>query len=238
MNVMRYRDRASGGRALVRPLTPLMLPGTVLLALPRGGVEVAAEIALATSAPLDVFLVHKLAAITAPDRVVGAVTSRGVCVLNRSVLQEVEPDPAALAEAIACERERVEEREAFFRGNREAIEIEARPVILITDGIANAVTLRAAVAAVRKQSPSCIILAAPVGAPDICSLLAQEVEEVICPLRPDPFFSIGLSYEQFPRVSDERVCDVLFDTTLARQIALAPAPGELLPTPYLDGARL
>ena len=237
MNFTRYPDRRSAGKALVHALAPLMQPDTVVLALPRGGVCVAVEIALAFDAPLDVFLVHKLAPAEMPDQIIGAVTSRGVCVLNRAVLQTAEIDPGALAEAIACERERVEEREDFYRGVHLSVAIQNRPVVVVTDGIANAITLRAAIAALRKQSPSWLMLAAPVGAPDLCEQLSSEVEELVCPLRPEPFFSIGLSYEQFPRVSDERVCDLLEEAAQTREKPADLDFSDIFSTSYLGGSR-
>ncbi len=237
MNLSRYRDRRTAGRILANMLQPVMHSGTVVLALPRGGVGVAVEVAAAFGAPLDVFIVHRLAPAEAPDQVVGAVTSRGVCVLNRSVLQETEIDPASLAEAIANERERVEQREVYYRGFREPVEIANHPVVLVTDGIVNSVTLRAAVAAVRKQAATWVTIAAPVGSPEICDQLSQEAEEVICPLRPDPFFSVGLSYEQFPRLTDERVCDLLNEAEAVRLDRASAAFDDSFSAPYLGGSR-
>jgi len=237
MNLVRYRDRRSAGKALAQALEPVMQPDAVILALPRGGVHVAVEVAAAFAAPLDVFIVHKLAPIESPDQIVGAVTSRGVCVLNRAVLQEVVVDPAALAEAIASERERVEERETLYRGRRRAVSIENKPVVLVADGLPSSVTLRAAVAAIKKQSPSWVVVAAPVGMPEVCEQIGREAEAVVCPLQPDPFFSIGLSYEQFPRLSDDEICDLLDEADTSRILQDTTGSEDSFDTPYFDGAR-
>jgi predicted phosphoribosyltransferase len=181
----------------------------LVLALPRGGVPVAFEVARALDAPLDVFLVRKLGVPGHRELAMGAVAMGGVIVLNNEVLRAVRIlDP--VINAIAAEEQReLARRSRVYRGDRPPPDVRGRTVILVDDGLATGATMRAAIAAVRPQQPARIVVAIPTAAPATCAEFRAEVDEIVCGMTPEPFYAVGLWYEDFSQTSDEEVRDLL-----------------------------
>jgi putative phosphoribosyl transferase len=208
--IKRFRDRTEAGRVLARELADYAgRPDVLVLALPRGGVPVAFEVARALGAPLDVFLVRKLGVPGYEELAMGAIASGGVRVLNRDVVNKLRI-PDRIIDAVAAEEEReLHRRERDYRGDRPAVDVRGRVVILIDDGLATGSTMRSAVAALRRQEPSRLIVAVPVAAPSTCEEFRDEVDEVVCAQTPEPFYAVGLWYEDFSQTTDDEVRDLL-----------------------------
>lgn len=207
---MRYADRVAAGRALAQALMPYAGHGDLLvLGLPRGGVPVAAEVAAALTAPLDVFVVRKLGVPGREELAMGAIASGGVRVLNPSVIGMLDIPPAVVDAVTSAEAVELRRREKAYRGEAPYPRIEGRTVILVDDGLATGATMRTAVAALRQQRPAQIIAAAPVGSGESCALLAREADEVVCVHVPDPFNGVGCWYEDFGQTSDTEVREAL-----------------------------
>lgn len=203
-----YKDRHDAGRQLASKLLAYHdQPDVLVLGLPRGGVAVAYEIALALHAPLDVFVVRKLGMPGHEEYAVGAIASGGVRVMNP--LPGWSLTPSALAPVLAREELELARREQLYRENLPPLSLAGRTVILVDDGLATGATLRAAAVAVRQQHPARVIAAVPVGARDSCRDFADEVDELICPVTPEPFFAVSLWYEHIPQASDEEVRTLL-----------------------------
>jgi len=187
----------------------------VVLALPRGGVPVAHEIARELNAPLDVFLVRKLGFPGHEEFALGAIASGGVRVLNPQAFQIAQFSEREIDEIAEKELHELERREQSYRGNRPIPEVRKKTVILVDDGLATGSTMRAAVQALRQLGPDRIIVAVPVGSGDACELLSREADEVICAAIPEPFNSVGQWYENFSQTSDEEVHDILEESHFA-----------------------
>jgi putative phosphoribosyl transferase len=216
---MRFRDRREAGRFLARKLTAYAgRPDVLVLALPRGGVPVAFEVARALHVPLDVFLVRKLGLPGHEELAMGAIASGGVHVLNDDVVRALHIPGTVIATVAAAEQQELERRERIYRGDRSAPSVHGRTIILIDDGLATGSTMRAAVAALRRQGPARIIVAVPVGAPETCAEFQDEADEAICARTPEPFLAVGLWYDDFSQTTDEEVHDLL------EKAAAEPAP--------------
>lgn len=202
-------DRATAGRALAELLAGQGGAETLVLALPRGGVPVAYEIAEALGSPLDLMLVRKLGVPGHEELAMGAIASGGVRVLNEDILRSLGITDAAVEPVERREAEELARRERAYRGERPMPELRDKRVILVDDGIATGATMRAAVQAARQLGASHVIVAAPVGAPQTLSMLRQEADEVVCPFTPDPLWAIGRWYREFPQTSDEEVVQLL-----------------------------
>src|SRR5438093_5331292 len=201
-----FRDRRDAGQQLAANLSAYADdPDVLVLALPRGGVPVAHEVARKLKAPLDVFLVRKLGVPGHEELAMGAIAAGGVCVLNDRVVREMHISRAAIERVAAGEERELARRERDYRGSRPAPEVGGRTVILVDDGLATGSTMRAAVAAVRKQEPARIVVAVPIAAPPTCEELAAEVDQVVCAETADPFFSVGFWYEDFNQTTDEEI---------------------------------
>jgi putative phosphoribosyl transferase len=206
----RYHDRPDAGRELAaRLLKYADRPDVLVLALPRGGVPVAYEVARELHAPLDVFLVRKLGVPGHEELAMGAIASGGVRVLNEEVVRVLQiPDEEI--DAVAAEEEReLERRERAYRDGRPAPDVRGKTVILIDDGLATGSTMRAAVAALGQQGPARIVVAVPVGAAETCAELQDEADEALCARTPEPFYAVGLWYEDFAQTTDEEVHELL-----------------------------
>jgi putative phosphoribosyl transferase len=216
---MLFGDRTDAGRQLAARLMKYAGRSDVLvLALPRGGVPVALEVARVLHAPLDVFLVRKLGLPGHPELAMGALATGGIRILNEDVVRNLRIPDEVIDAVAAGEQEELERRERVYRGGRPAPDVRGRIVILVDDGLATGSTMRAAVAALRRQGPARIIVAVPVGAPDTCAEFQDEADEAICVRAPEPFYAVGLWYDDFSQISDEEVHDLL---ERARE---APAP--------------
>jgi predicted phosphoribosyltransferase len=207
---MLFRDRTDAGRLLAGELTRYAdRRDVVVLALPRGGVPVAAEVARALHAPLDVFLVRKLGVPGHEELAMGAIATGGVRVLNDEVVAALEIPEQVIDEVAAEEQRELERRGCLYRGDRPPLPVRDRTVILVDDGLATGSTMRAAVAALRRQGPRRIVVAVPVGAHDTCAELADEADEVVCARTPRPFRAVGLWYDDFSQTTDEEVRSLL-----------------------------
>jgi len=204
------KDRTEGGRLLADKLAAYAdRPDVIVLALPRGGVPVAFEIARALHAPLDVFLVRKLGVPGHEELAMGAIASGGVRVLNEYVVRELNITPEEIERVARREGQELARRERVYRGKRPLPDVRGHTVILVDDGLATGSTMRAAVAALKQQQPGRIIVAVPIAAPATCDELRAEVDEVVCARTPEPFYAIGMWYDDFPQETDEEIRHLL-----------------------------
>jgi putative phosphoribosyl transferase len=220
---MRFRDRVEAGRMLAGKLLAYANRlDVIVLALPRGGVPVAFEVARALNVPLDVLIVRKLGAPDQPELAMGAIASGGVRVLNEELLRYY-PIPDNLIESVAArEQKELERRERLYRGARPAPDIRGRTVILVDDGIATGTTMRSAVEALKKLGATSVVIAVPVAPGSVCEEFQRLRDHVVftCLATPEIFFAISFWYEDFPQTSDEEVCDLL--NRAAEELTTAP----------------
>src|SRR6195256_183876 len=210
----RFRNRNEAGRFLAEQLTMYASPPDVLvLALPRGGVPVAYEVARALAAPLDVFLVRKLGVPGYEELAMGAVATGGVRVLNDQLIERL-GIPEQLIDAVAArELQELARRERLYRDGRPPPDISGRTVILIDDGLATGATMQAAIEALRQQNPARIVVAVPTGSPDTCEEMKAKADDVICAITPEPFQAVGRWYRDFSQTTDEEVEALLARTS-------------------------
>lgn len=203
-------DRRAAGQALAAALGDYAgRDDVIVLALPRGGVPVAAEIATALGAPLDVLLVRKLGLPEQPELAMGAIASGGTAVFNEDVLTAARLPEDLIADIIAIERRELERRARLYRGERPWPDLAGRTVILVDDGLATGATMRAAVEAVRAQGAARVVVAVPVAPPDTVARLRNLADEVIAPHQPERFMAVGQWYIDFSQVSDDEVIEAL-----------------------------
>jgi predicted phosphoribosyltransferase len=204
------QNRTEAGQLLaVRLATYANCPDVLVLALPRGGVPVAFEIARKLHLPLDVCLVRKLGVPRHKELAMGAIAAKDTIFINRDVVDWLHIPQEVIEQVAAQEKEELERRDRAYRGNRPFPELRDRIVILVDDGIATGATIRAAIATLRQQQPKEIIVAVPVVAPSVYQELKAEVDKVICLKKPEPLHSISLWYEDFSQTTDEEVRDLL-----------------------------
>jgi putative phosphoribosyl transferase len=202
----RFRDRREAGVRLAARLAAYAgRPDVVVLALPRGGVPVASEVARALRAPLDVFLVRKLGVPFHRELAMGAIASGGVRVLNTAILDAF-GIPTEAVDAVARKEEaELARREREYRGDRAAPDVRGKVVILVDDGLATGATMRAAATALRRLGPARIVVAVPTAASEACTDLAEAADEVVCAETPEPFLAVGAWYEDFSETTDDDV---------------------------------
>jgi putative phosphoribosyl transferase len=207
---MLFADRFEAGRWLASRLEEFANRNDVaVLALPRGGVPVAYEVAKALHAPMDVFVVRKLGVPGQEELAMGALGSGGVTVLNRNVVEALRISQAAIDAAVSKEEIELERREREYRHGRPPIEVRGRTVILVDDGLATGSSMHVAATALRKKSPAQIVAAVPVAAPATCSEFETEVDKIICAVTPEPFWGVGQWYRNFSQISDGEVRELL-----------------------------
>jgi len=206
----RFRDRREAGRLLAARLSAYAnRPDVRVLALPRGGVPVGAEVASALGAPLDVFVVRKLGVPGHEEYALGAIATGGVRVLNEDVVRALRIPDRVIDALAAREQEELARRERVYRGHRPPLDVRGRTVILVDDGLATGATMHAAIRALRQQQPARIVVAVPTASPETCAELKTEVDDIICATTPDPFYAVGLWYEDFSQTTDEEVRELL-----------------------------
>jgi putative phosphoribosyl transferase len=205
-----YQNRTEAGRVLAQSLSHYAGRSDVLvLALPRGGVPVAAEVARALGASLDLMLVRKLGLPGHEELAMGAIATGGIRVLNAEVVEGLGVPTAVIEKVAEVELRELQRRERVYREDRPLPRIAGQAVILVDDGLATGATMRAAITAVRQQQPARIVVAVPVAPLATIALLRQEADEVVCPAMPEPFFGIGQWYEDFTQITDEQVQELL-----------------------------
>jgi predicted phosphoribosyltransferase len=207
---MYFQDRREAGRMLASRLSAYAdRPDVVVLALPRGGVPVAYEVAKALHGPMDVFLVRKLGVPGHEEYAMGAMASGGVRVLNRDVVEALHIPNEVVEQVIAREQRELERREREYRGDRPFPDLRGKTVILVDDGLATGSTMLAAVMALRQKQPARIVVAVPVGSPETCDAFRDHVDEIVCAITPDPLYGVGLWYTDFSQTSDDEVRKLL-----------------------------
>ena len=205
-----FTDRREAGVRLAERLRGYSgAPRLLVLGLPRGGVPVALEVALALHAPLDVFVVRKLGVPGQPEVAMGAIASGGAFVLNKAIVENGGISDVQVAAAASRERAELLRREQTYRGDRPPLELKGRTVLLVDDGLATGATMRAAVLAARSGKPARVVAAAPVGAPESCALLGDEADDVVCLHTPPHFQAVGQWYRRFEQTSDQEVRECL-----------------------------
>jgi predicted phosphoribosyltransferase len=187
-------------------------PDVIVLGLPRGGIPVAFEVARALGAPLDVFVVRKLGVPGHEELAMGAIASGGVRVINEDVVRALRIPEQVIEAAVERETREVRRRESEYRDSRPSPRVDGRVVILVDDGLATGSTRRAAVAALRELDPGRIIVAVPTAAQTTCEELRLEADEVVCDITPEPFYAVGLWYEDFSQTTDDEVRALLFES--------------------------
>jgi predicted phosphoribosyltransferase len=216
-----FADRAEAGRMLGEALSVYAGRTDVLvLALPRGGVPVAYEIARMLAVPLDVWLVRKLGAPGQEELAMGAMAGTDTLVLNQEIIKLLNIDKASIDAAITRERAELERRNKLYRKGMPAPDIQGKTIILVDDGLATGATMRAAIVSLRDAGAARIIVAVPVGTTSACRKIRQEADDFVCLYTPEPFFGVGQWYDNFMQTADEEVLALL--ETIHRRTTEAP----------------
>ncbi|TGC09506.1 phosphoribosyltransferase [Methanolobus halotolerans] len=205
-----FKDRTDAGKKLAEALSEYSgHEDVILLALPRGGVPVAFEVAKELDVELDVFIVRKLGVPGYEELAMGAISSGGVKIMNMGVVQSMQITGEAIDSVVASERVELERREEMYRKGKPELDVTGKTAILIDDGLATGATMKAAFQALRKQNPDKIIVAVPTASREACDEFAAEVDRTVCLTTPEPFYGVGAWYENFAQTSDKEVCDLL-----------------------------
>lgn len=226
-----FEDRRDAGRKLAAALSKEASGNTIVLALPRGGVPVAYEVALALDAPLDVFVVRKLGVPGHEELAMGALASGGLIVLNDEIVRDRNISAEAIADVARAETHELTRREQAYRGGRPPVNVAEKTVIIVDDGLATGATMRAAIRALRKGTPVRIVVAVPTAAPETCAAIAEEADETVCAVTPEHFRAVGDWYQDFSDTRDEEVRELLaraWHTESARTPNPVDVRGELM----------
>lgn len=215
---MRFADRTEAGRQLGERLSQLSLVSPVVLALPRGGVPVAVQVAWALDAPLDVLIARKIGAPGHREFGIGAIAEDGAVVMDRGALHALGLSEADFGSLLAREREELDRRIERYRASRPRVELSGRDAVLVDDGLATGVTAEAALNALRSRNPRWLVLAAPACALDTAERLRALADDVVCLVTPADFVAVGRWYDNFEQTSDEEVLRLL-------EQAAHPSPG-------------
>ncbi len=207
---MRFRNRIDAGQQLAARLEEFAgRPDVLVLALPRGGVPVASEVATHLNVPFDVFLVRKIGVPGHPELAMGAVAEDGIEVLSEHLIRDLGIPTSAVQQVASRERLELERRDALYRAGRTRPPLANRTVILVDDGLATGSSMQAAIVALRQHAPARIVVAVPVGARETCERLARLADTVVCVSMPEPLKAVGLWYDDFSQTSDEEVTRLL-----------------------------
>lgn len=207
---MLFRDRVEAGRFLAAKLKRFSnRSNAIVLALPRGGVPVAYQVATALDLPLDIFIVRKLGVPGHEELAMGAIASGGIRVSNEDIVQSLRIPESVIGTVAEMESHELERREKFYRQGAHPLDVKNKTVILVDDGLATGATMRAAARALRQKGVKEIVVAVPVAAPSTCKEFESEVDHVICGVTPEPFYGVGSWYRDFSQTSDDEVIDLL-----------------------------
>lgn len=216
---MLFKDRTDAGKQLAARLHFLQgQPNVIVLGIPRGGVVVAAEIARALHAPLDVFIAHKLGAPFNPELAIGAITSTGEVLLDEALIVELRLSNKEIEREIEYQRQEIARRLAVYRKHRPPLDVQNKTVVITDDGVATGSTMLAALRALRQSQPARLILAIPVGPPETIQRLGQECDQVVVLATPEPFWAVGRFYTHFGQTSDEEVIELLAELGAASDL--------------------
>lgn len=205
-----FRDRREAGRTLgARLRTVIREPHPIVLALPRGGVPVGFEVAQALHADLDIFLVRKLGVPGHEELGMGALASGGIRVLNHNLIEQLGIAPVLIDRVTEQEQQEIERRERVYRQDRPPLPVSQRTVVLVDDGLATGATMLAATRALRAGAPKRIIIAVPVASREACDELREHADQIVCAATPEPFYAVGVWYEDFTQTSDAEVRELL-----------------------------
>ena len=218
-----FRDRVDAGEILANKLSKYAAENPLVLGLPRGGVPVAFEVAKALKAPLDVYIVRKLGVPGHEELAMGAIATGDVRVLNESVIGPLQISKEAIETETKKEKEELKRRERVYRSGRAPLNVANRTVLLIDDGIATGSTIKAAIAALKKQKAGKIIVGVPVAPSSAIEELKKEVDDLVCISTPDLFIAISVWYDEFPQTTDEQVRELLKKAETQKQIGRAAA---------------
>lgn len=206
----KFIDRSDAGITLAQYLKDFSCqPNTIILALPRGGVPVAYEIAKILSLPLDIFIVRKLGAPGYKELAMGAIASGYTVIFNEPVINQLNIEQSSINSILHDEQKELIRRELLYRGNQPFPDLLGKTIILVDDGIATGASIKVAIKALRKHKPAAIIVAVPVAAASTYEEIAKLADKIVCPVRPIDFYAVGLWYEDFPQISDEEVIELL-----------------------------
>lgn len=206
----RFHDRLDAGRQLATKLSRYAGRDDVLvLGLPRGGVPVAAEVARALDAPLDVFVVRKLGVPFHEELAMGAIATGGARVVDHALIRQLGLSGGDVERVTAKEERELRRRERLYRGERPSPDIAGRTVLLVDDGLATGASMRVAVTALREERPASVVVAVPIAPRETCEMLRGEADDVVCAVTPEPFHAVGLWYRDFSQTSDAEVHDIL-----------------------------
>jgi predicted phosphoribosyltransferase len=210
----KYKDRKDAGKTLTRILAPYSKKSNLItLALPRGGVPVAYEIAKAIHSPLDIFIVRKLGVPGHEELALGALASGGAVIYNQELINQLNIEKNAIEPILQIEKQELSRRESVYRGNKAFPELLGKTVLLVDDGIATGASIKAAIKGLRLYKPKCIIVAVPVAPLSICKEIEDLADIFICPLKPIDFYAVGLWYQEFSQTTDEEVISLLKSET-------------------------
>jgi putative phosphoribosyl transferase len=211
----RFEDRKRAGEYLASQLKDYAnRTDVIVLALPRGGVPVAYEVAEALNAPLDIFLVRKLGVPGHEELAMGAIASGGVRILNPSVVRQLRIPDEAIQEIAEQELRELERREKAYRGDRAEPDVQGKTVILVDDGLATGASMWAAVSALRERGPNEIVVAVPTASEETCDQFRPYVDNIVCAMTPEPFHAVGLWYRDFSQTTDDEVRQLLAQARL------------------------
>jgi putative phosphoribosyl transferase len=214
-----FRDRHNAGLSLAQELLTLELPDPVVLALPRGGVPVAAQVARALRAPLDVIIVRKVGAPGNPELAVAAIVDGNPpdVVVNREIVEAYGLDEDALAELVKRERPELDRRRELYRGRRRRLAVTGKTAIIVDDGAATGTTVKVAIRALKRRSPREVVVALPAAPPETVADLEREGVRVVCLAQPADFRALGVYYRDFTQVRDEEVTGTLSEISRLRR---------------------
>lgn len=227
---MRFQNRIEAGQLLAQKLEAYTgRPDTLVLALPRGGVPVAYEVATHLNLPLDIFIVRKLGLPGEKELAMGALASGGTRILNMELVREARVPDSLIDKVTAEEQQELERREQLYRNNRPALQVEGRTVILIDDGLATGTSMRVAVLALKRQQPPRLVIAVPVAPPDIYEDFRDLADEIVCAITPRHLYAIGMWYNDFSQTTDQEVCDLLEEAGRRKLFGSAVPPEQIQP---------